>query len=295
MPGEQTHQKITPTAARASRDSVFGNRLRNARKAKPAPPTRMTAIAVIPRATLREWIGLAVLALPCLLYSMDLTVLNLAVPALSQDLRPTSSELLWIVDIYGFFVAGSLIATRAVLGFAGATLAPSTLSLVRSMFLDDRQRTFAISIWITSYSVGGAIGPLIGGVLLQHFWWGSVFLIGVPVMVLLLILGPILLPEFRDPNPGKLDVASAGLSLAAILPTIYTIKKVAEHGFGASEGLVLAIGLLAGPAFVWRQLRAAEPLIDLRLFRAPAFSVSLTAYLLATFALFGAFVFISQE
>jgi DHA2 family multidrug resistance protein-like MFS transporter len=287
----------------------------------------------VAKATVREWIGLAVLALPCLLYSMDLTVLNLAVPALSQDLRPSSSQLLWIVDIYGFFVAGSLItmgtlgdrigrrrllmigaaafglasvvaalstsavtliATRALLGFAGATLAPSTLSLVRNMFLDDRERTLAISIWITSYSVGGAIGPLIGGVLLQHFWWGSVFLIGVPVMVLLLILGPILLPEFRDPNPGRLDVLSAGLSLAAILPTIYTVKRVAEHGLAAGDGVVLLVGLVAGAAFVYRQLTAAEPLIDIRLFRVPAFSVSLAAYMLATFALFGAFVFISQ-
>jgi MFS transporter, DHA2 family, multidrug resistance protein len=287
----------------------------------------------VSRATLREWVGLAVLALPCLLYAMDLTVLNLAVPTLSQDLRPSSSELLWIVDIYGFFVAGALItmgtlgdrigrrrllmigaaafgvasviaafsnsapmliAARAVLGFAGATLAPSTLSLVRSMFLDSRERTLAISIWITSYSVGGAIGPLIGGVLLQHFWWGSVFLIAVPVMVVLLVLGPILLPEFRDPNPGKLDVVSAGLSLAAILPVIYAVKQVAEHGLTLNEGVFLAGGLVAGVVFVYRQLTAAEPLIDLRLFRASAFSVSLAAYLLATFALFGAFVFVSQ-
>jgi MFS transporter, DHA2 family, multidrug resistance protein len=287
----------------------------------------------VPKATLREWIGLAVLALPCLLYSMDLTVLNLALPALSEDLRPSSSELLWIVDIYGFFVAGSLItmgtlgdrigrrrmllmgaaafgvasvvaafstsatmliATRALLGFAGATLAPSTLSLVRNMFLEDRQRTLAIGIWITSYSVGAAIGPLIGGVVLQYFWWGSVFLIGVPVMLLLLVLGPILLPEFRDPSAGKLDLVSAGLSLAAILLAIYALKRVAEHGLQVGDGVVLLFGLTAGAAFVRRQLTLAEPLIDLRLFRAPAFNVSLAAYLLATFAAFGGFVFISQ-
>src|ERR671917_129967 len=175
----------------------------------------------------REWLGLAVLALPCLLYAMDLTVLNLAVPTLSADLRPSSAQLLWIVDIYGFLVAGflitmgtlgdrigrrrllligaaafgvasviaafsqtaeMLIATRALLGLAGATLAPSTLSLIRNMFLDPGQRTFAIGVWATSYSVGGAIGPLVGGVLLEYFWWGSVFLIGVPVMLLLLIV-----------------------------------------------------------------------------------------------------------
>src|SRR5919197_1121566 len=190
------------------------------------------------RAGRREWTGLGVIALPCLLYSMDLTVLNLAVPHLSADLRPTSAQLLWIVDIYGFVLAGllipmgtlgdrigrrrllligaaafgvasvvaafsrtagMLIVTRAVLGVAGATLAPSTLSLIRNMFVDANQRTFAIGVWITSYSVGGAIGPLLGGILLDHFWWGSVFLIGVPVMLLLLLLGPMLLPEFRDP------------------------------------------------------------------------------------------------
>src|SRR5215207_3011325 len=191
-----------------------------------------------PRAGRREWIGLAVLALPCLLYSMDLTVLNLAVPYISADLQPTSAQLLWILDVYGFMVAGCLItmgtlgdrigrrrllligaaafgigsvlaalstsaamliATRALLGIAGATLAPSTLSLIRNMFLDPRQRTTAIGVWITSFSVGAAIGPLLGGVLLEFFWWGSVFLLAVPVMALLLVLGPILLPEFRDP------------------------------------------------------------------------------------------------
>src|SRR5688572_31378869 len=179
-----------------------------------------------PRATRREWIGLGVIALPCLLYSMDLTVLNLAVPSLSAELEPSSAQLLWIVDIYGFLVAGSLmtmgtlgdrigrrrllligagafgvtsvlaafsrsaemlIATRALLGLAGATVAPSTLSLIRNMFLDPRQRTVAISVWIMSYSLGGALGPIIGGLMLEFFWWGSVFLISVPVMVLLLI------------------------------------------------------------------------------------------------------------
>ncbi|MGH6692932.1 MAG: MFS transporter, partial [Gammaproteobacteria bacterium] len=196
-------------------------------------------------ATRREWIGLAVLALPCMLYSMDLTVLNLAVPALSADLKPSSAQLLWIVDIYGFMVAGflitmgtlgdrigrrrllligatafgiasviaafsnsaeMLIATRALLGIAGATLAPSTLSLIRNMFHDPQQRAVAVGIWITSYSVGAMVGPFLGGLLLQYFWWGSVFLLSVPVMVLLLVLGPLLLPEFRDPHAGRLDL-----------------------------------------------------------------------------------------
>src|SRR5215213_2460128 len=204
-----------------------------------------------PQASRREWIGLAVIALPCLLYSMDLTVLNLAVPAISADLQPSSTQLLWILDIYGFLVAASLItmgtlgdrigrrrllligaaafgvasllaafstsaemliASRALLGVAGATLAPSTLSLIRTMFLDPHQRTVAIGVWITSFSAGAVIGPPLGGVLLEFFWWGSVFLLALPVMALLLVLGPILLPEYRDPEAGRLDLVSAALS-----------------------------------------------------------------------------------
>jgi len=293
----------------------------------------MTTIVSAPRATRREWIGLAVIALPCLLYSMDLTVLNLAVPQLSADLKPTSSQLLWIVDIYGFMVAGSLItmgalgdrigrrrllligaaafgvasvlaafstsagmliAMRAVLGIAGATLAPSTLSLIRNMFHDPGQRTFAIGVWITSYSAGAAIGPLIGGVLLEHFWWGSVFLVGVPVMVLLLLLGPVLLPEYRDPAAGRLDLLSAAQSLAAVLAVIYGLKRIAEDGPDWLPALLIVSGAAIGVAFVRRQRKLTDPLIDLRLFRTPAFSASLATYTLATFVAFGIFLFIAQ-
>src|SRR5437867_2430559 len=293
----------------------------------------MTTIATAPQATRREWIGLAVIALPCLLYSMDLTVLNLALPAISSDLRPTSAQLLWIVDIYGFLVAGllitmgalgdrigrrrllligaagfgvasvlaafstsaeMLIAMRAALGIAGATLAPSTLSLIRNMFREPGERRFAIGVWITSYSAGGAIGPLVGGVLLEHFWWGSVFLAGVAVMALLLAVGPALLPEFRDPEAGRPDLASAALSLAAVLPVIYGIKRIAESGAAWLPVLCILAGLAAGAVFLQRQHRLADPLIDLRLFRAPAFSVSLATYTLGTFVAFGSFLFIAQ-
>ena len=285
------------------------------------------------KATRRDWIGLGVIALPCLLYSMDLTVLNLAVPRLSADLKPSSAQLLWIIDIYGFLVAGSLItmgtlgdrigrrrllligaaafgaasiaaafstsaemliATRALLGVAGATLAPSTLSLIRNMFLDPHQRTVAIGVWVTSYSVGGAIGPLVGGVMLQYFWWGSVFLVGVPVMVLLLVVGPILLPEFRDPKAGRLDLVSAALSLAAVLSVVYGLKRVAEGGAGWWPALTILAGLALGVAFVRRQRSLTDPLIDLRLFRIPAFNASLTLYMLATLIAFGAYIFIAQ-
>jgi MFS transporter, DHA2 family, multidrug resistance protein len=286
-----------------------------------------------PKATRRDWIGLAVIALPCLLYSMDLTVLNLAVPRLSEDLKPSSAQLLWIIDIYGFLIAGSLItmgtlgdrigrrrllligaaafgaasvvaafsttplmliATRALLGIAGATLAPSTLSLIRNMFLDAHQRTVAIGVWVTSYSVGGAIGPLIGGVMLEYFWWGSVFLIGVPVMLLLLAVGPVLLPEFRDPKAGRLDLLSAALSLAAVLAVIYGLKRFAEGDAGWWPALTIVAGVALGVAFVRRQRGLADPLIDLQLFRVPAFSASLTLYMLGTLVAFGAYIFIAQ-
>ncbi|MGD9538782.1 MAG: MFS transporter [Alphaproteobacteria bacterium] len=289
--------------------------------------------AAEPKAGRREWVGLAVLALPCMLYSMDLTVLNLAVPHLSADLKPTSSELLWIVDIYGFLIAGllitmgtlgdrigrrkllligaaafglasvlaafshsaeMLIAARALLGIAGATLAPSTLSLIRNMFLDAGQRTVAIAVWVTSYSVGGAIGPLIGGVLLEHFWWGSVFLVGVPVMLLLLAVGPVLLPEYRDPKAGRLDLISATLSLLAVLAVILGFKLIAQDGFGWLPILSIAVGLVLGLAFVRRQKGLADPLIDLRLFRAPAFSASLVTNVLCLLVAFGSFLFIAQ-
>ena len=291
------------------------------------------SIAPAPRAGRREWIGLGIIALPCLLYSMDLTVLNLAVPRLSADLRPSSTQLLWIVDIYGFVLAGllipmgalgdrigrrkvllvgavvfgaasvlaafsrsaaMLIGARAILGVAGATIAPSTLSLIRNMFLDARQRTTAISVWISSFSVGGSIGPLIGGVLLNHFWWGSVFLVGVPIMLLLLVLGPVLLPEFRDANAGRIDLLSALESLAAVLLVIYGVKRFAQGTAGTESVVCVAIGLVMAALFVRRQTNLTDPLIDLRLFKLPSFSAALAAYTVATFAGFGILLFISQ-
>ena len=285
------------------------------------------------RAGRREWVGLVVLALPCLVYAMDLTVLNLAVPQLSADLEPSSAQLLWIVDVYGFLVAGllvtmgtlgdrigrrrllllgaagfgaasvlaasatsatMLIAARALLGVAGATLAPSTLSLIRNMFADPRQRTVAIAVWISSFSAGGAIGPLAGGVLLEWFWWGSVFLLAVPVMAMLLALGPFLLPEFRDPAAGRPDPLSAVLSLAAVLPVIYGLKQLAQDGLGWPPALSIVAGLALGVVFVRRQQRLADPLLDLRLFANRAFSASLVTNTLSFFVGFGTLLFIAQ-
>jgi len=281
----------------------------------------------------REWIGLGVLALACLLYVMDLTVLHLAVPSLSADLKPSSSQLLWIVDIYGFVVAGSLItmgtlgdrigrrrllligaaafgivsllaafstsaemliASRALMGVAGATLAPSTLSLIFNMFQDPKQRSIAIGWWIASFSAGSAIGPVLGGVLLEYFWWGSVFLLALPVMALLLVLGPRVLPEYRDPDAGRLDLRSAGMSLAAVLAVIFGLKDLAQDGIGWLPVLTILTGFAVGALFVRRQRGLADPLIDPRLFRIPAFSASLVTYLLSVFVAVGYFLFVAQ-
>jgi DHA2 family multidrug resistance protein-like MFS transporter len=285
------------------------------------------------RATRREWIGLAVIALPCILYAMDLTVLNLAVPSLTASLEPTGAQLLWIVDIYGFFLAGTLltmgtlgdrigrrkllmigavafgatsilaafaptaetlIAARALLGLAGATLAPSTLSLITNMFRDDRERTIAISIWVASFSTGGALGPVVGGVLLNYFWWGSVFLVAVPIMVLLLLLAPRLLPEYKDPQAGRLDLTSAALSIVAVLSIIFGIKSLAEGGELAVSVGTIAFGLAIGAVFVWRQLRLSNPLLDLSLFARPAFATALSINVFGFFALFGMFLVVAQ-
>jgi DHA2 family multidrug resistance protein-like MFS transporter len=286
-----------------------------------------------PKAGRREWIGLAVLALACLLYVMDLTVLHLAVPSISEDLQPSSAQLLWIIDIYGFMVAGflitmgtlgdrvgrrkllligaaafgvvsvlaafstspeMLIASRALLGIAGATLAPSTLSLIFAMFQDPGQRTRAIAVWISAFSAGSAIGPVLGGLLLEHFWWGSVFLLALPVMALLLILGPIVLPEYKAPDAGRLDLVSAGLSLVAVLSIIFGLKQTAQDGIGLLSGATILLGLVVGGLFVRRQLRLADPMIDLRLFRIPKFSASLTVNVLAIFVAVGYFLFVAQ-
>lgn len=285
------------------------------------------------KATRREWIGLAVLALPCIIYAMDLTVLNLAVPTLSADLKPTAAQLLWIVDIYGFLAAGSLlvmgtlgdrigrrrllligsasfgllslfaafansaemlIVARALLGIASATMAPSTLSLISNMFRDEREKTFAVSVWVASFSFGGAIGPVVGGVLIGHFWWGAVFLAPIPVMVLLLVVGPKLLPEHRNTDAGRLDLLSAALSLAAILPVIYGVKSAAEGGDFAWAASAVAVGLVIGVLFVRRQLSLAHPLLDLRLFERPTLTAALAVNVLDFLVGFGILVLVAQ-
>lgn len=294
----------------------------------------MTTTVTPPRlAGPKEWAALAVVTLAVVVLAIDATVLSLAVPALTADLSPSATSLLWIGDAYSFALAGLLvtmgtladrigrkrllligatgfavasllaafapaagwlIAGRALLGVAGATLMPSTLSIIRSLFADARQRTTAIAVWSAAAGGGAALGPLVGGVLLDHFWWGSVFLINVPVMALLVGFGVVLLPESRDPSPGPFDLFSAVLSVLGTVGLVFAVKHTVSDGPDGVALLAALVGVLAGTVFVRRQRRAASPLIDVRLFARPAFTGAVGASVLAVFAFSGLLFFFSQ-
>ncbi|MEV6447046.1 MFS transporter [Amycolatopsis sp. NPDC051716] len=280
----------------------------------------------------REWLGLAVLVLPTLLVAMDMTSLFLALPQLSADLGASSTEQLWITDSYGFVVAGfvitmgtlgdrigrrrlllagggafgllsivaafstgpvMLIVVRAALGVAGATLMPSTLALITNMFRDEKQRGKAISIWATCQFAGGAAGPVFAGFLLQHFSWSSVFLVAVPAVAVLLVAGPVLLPEFRAPASGRLDLPGVALSLAAVLLIVFGLKQLAT-GSLVLPLAAIAAGTLLGTVFARRQLTTASPLLDLRLFRNRPFTAVLVALVFAGVAMAGVGLLVTQ-
>ncbi|MGY0499930.1 MFS transporter [Nocardia sp. FBN12] len=285
------------------------------------------------RAGTRQWLGLAVLLLPTVLLFLTMTVLFLATPYIAADLSPSSGQLLWINDIYGFVMAGFLvtmgtlgdrlgrrrlllagavlfgiasivaafapgpellIAARAVMGLGASAVMPATLSLITTMFRDDRQRATAIGLWAASVSAGVALGPLLGGLMLASLWWGASMLIGVPVMVLVVLAVPVLIPEYRAPLAGRLDPISVALSLAALLPFVYGVKKLAESGIAAESVLTLLAGVLFAVVFVRRQLRLADPLLDVRLFANRTFSGSLGVYMLAAIALGGVYLLFTQ-
>ncbi|MFE0812222.1 MFS transporter [Streptomyces sp. NPDC058794] len=280
-----------------------------------------------------RWLALSVLVLAVLLVAVDATVLGLATPYISEDLAPSSTQLLWIGDVYSFVIAGLLVSmgslgdrigrkrilligatafgvvsvlnayahtpelmivARALLGVAGATLMPATLALIRNLFHDPRERSLAVGIWGAAASAGAAVGPVVGGFLLEHFWWGSVFLINLPVMAVLVLVGVKLLPESRNPNPGPWDLLSVVLSLVGMVGVVYAVKEAAAHGFAWAT---LAAGLLGAAAlygFVRRQLTMPTPLLDMRLFRSRGFSGAVLADLLTILGLSGLVFFLSQ-
>ncbi len=284
-------------------------------------------------ATRREWASLSVLTLAVMLLSIDGTVLALAIPSLTAALSPTATQVLWIGDIYSFALAGLLITmgnvadrigrkrlllmgatafgaasalaafspgpevlivARALLGIAGATLMPSTLSLIRSIFRNPRQRTTAIAVWAAGASGGAAAGPLIGGALLENFWWGSVFLVNIPVIAVIVVAGAVLLPESRGSEKKPIDLLSAALSVLAIVPLVYAVKHLAGHGFDATVPVAIVVGVASAWIFVRRQRSLRTPLLDLELFRVPAFTGAIVANSLGVFAFIGLLFFFSQ-
>lgn len=282
----------------------------------------------------RGWAALVVLMLPVLLVSVDNTVLSFALPAIALDLAPTSTQQLWIIDAYPLVLAGLLvtmgtlgdrfgrrrmlligaigfaavsvlaayatsaallIAARAAMGVFGAMLMPSTLSLLRSIFTHRDQRRLAIAVWASMFSAGAALGPIVGGLLLQHFAWGSVFLLSVPVLVPLLVCAPLLVPESRDPHPGRIDLLGILLSMLTMVPVVYAIKEVAVHGLGVMPVVLVLTGVAFGILFVRRQLASPAPMLDMRLFRHGAFSGALLVNLLSVIALVGFLYFVAQH
>ncbi|GAA3155027.1 MFS transporter [Streptomyces echinatus] len=280
-----------------------------------------------------RWLALSVLVLAVLLVAVDATVLGLATPYISEDLDPSGTQLLWIGDVYSFVIAGLLVSmgslgdrigrkrillvgatafgalsvlnayattpelmilARALLGVAGATLMPATLALIRNIFHDPRERSLAVGIWGATASAGTAVGPIAGGFLLEHFWWGSVFLINLPVMAVLVLVGIRTLPESRNPHPGPWDLISVLLSLIGMIALVYAVKEAATHGL---TGTVLGSGLLGAAAlygFVHRQLTMPVPLLDMRLFRRRGFSGAVLADLLTVLGMSGLVFFLSQ-
>lgn len=280
------------------------------------------------------WWALGVLMLPVLLIAIDNTVLAFALPMIAADLRPSAPTQLWIVDVYSLVLAallvmmGSLgdrvgrrlmlmigatgfaavsaaaafaptaeylVAARAALGVFGAMLMPSTLSLIRNIFPDASSRRLAIAIWASCFTAGSALGPIVGGVLLQHFAWGAVFLVAVPILLPLLVLAPRLVPESRDPNPGPLDPTSVVLSLTTMLPFVWAVKTAAHDGFSVLVAAAFALGITSGVLFVLRQTRSATPMLDVRLFRNGPFSSSILANFLSIVGLIGFLFFVSQH
>ncbi|GAA1234631.1 MFS transporter [Prauserella halophila] len=273
--------------------------------------------------------------------SSDLTALFFTVPTLVEDLGASATESLWIVHAYGFLIAGFLITmgrvsdrvgarrlllwgasvfavlsvfaafawtpgvlvlARALLGVAGATLMPSLFSLLREMFRDDDQRRFAIAIMFSSFTIGGAIGPLLGGALVEAFWWGAIFLINVPPMALLVVLGALVLPERHESRVSRIDPSSVALSVTGMLAVVYGLQEIAAGAEGESASLppgfsvfLVVAGLAMLVLFVRRQRRLADPLFDLVLLKNRRVAASLLTLLLTGIGSVGLFFLFTQH
>ncbi|WP_329194035.1 MULTISPECIES: MFS transporter [unclassified Streptomyces] len=292
-----------------------------------SPASSWQRISAVSGGTNR-WLVLGVLCVSLVLVALDATILHVAVPSVTEDLRPGAMELLWIVDAYplvcaallilfgtlgdrvgrrrillfgyGLFGVASaiaalaetaqvLIAARALLGVGGAMIMPATLSILRQVFPDRRERALAIGIWTGVAAIGAASGPVLGGFLVQHFWWGSVFLINIPLMALILPVGRWLLPESKGSCDGPWDVLGALMAAAGVLGAVLGVKRLgAERELADPQALLpLALGVALLVLFVRRQRRRPHPLIDMRMFSRAAFSTSVGCIVLAMLALVG--------
>lgn len=292
----------------------------------------MTASGLTPSRIRDPRVALALLALPSLLIAIDISVLNVALPRMTADLDPTPAELLWMNDIYGFMVGGTMItmgtvgdrigrrrlivlcaavfavasacaafatepwmiiATRAVMGVAGAAIMPASMALIGRIYPDPKASVAAMGAYMTCFLFGMAVAPLIGGVLVEHWGWGSVFLMGVPVMLLTVLAAPRVLPEFRASDPGRLDLRSAALCLAAILLVVYALKSAVNNGFSWSAVGAAAVGVVLGVVFVRRQSRLDHPLVDLGLLARPGVTRTMWVLLLTAVVMGGTSLFVT--
>ncbi|UQA96271.1 MFS transporter [Streptomyces halobius] len=289
---------------------------------------RTTGVPRLSGGGVNRWTVLIVLCVSLLFVALDTTILYVAVPSVTEDLRPGPVELLWIVDVYPLIAASLLIlfgtlgdrvgrrrilllgyglfglasavaalapnpqvlmVARALLGIGGAMIMPATLSILRQVFPDRRERAVAIGVWSAVAAVGAAVGPVLGGFLVENFWWGSVFLINIPMMAAMLLIGRWLLPESRGERNGPWDVVGAMIAALGVLGIVLGVKRIGSGMavFGPTTLLPIAVGALLLIVFVRRQRRREHPLIDMRLFARPAFGTSVGCIVLAMLALVG--------
>ncbi|MFZ0625007.1 MAG: DHA2 family efflux MFS transporter permease subunit [Acidimicrobiia bacterium] len=281
----------------------------------------------------RRWMTLGVLSLSLVIIGLDNTILNVALPTLVRELNATGSQLQWMVDAYVLVFAGllltmgalgdrfgrklalnvglvifgaasigaafadsanMLIAARAMMGIGGALIMPSTLSIITNIF-EGAERGRAIAAWAAVAGLGIIIGPVIGGWLLENFWWGSIFLINVFIAIAAIVAGIGLVPESKDPDATPLDPMGAVLSVAGLVTLVYAIIEAPSKGW--TDGLVLGgFGLAAVliGLFLWWETRVAHPMLRLEFFENPRFSAASVAITMVFFAMFGTVFLLTQ-